>query len=228
MTTVWIQTINDICVDALEHCGKLAAGESPSGEDFDVCTRALDGILKELPIHGLSWPQMTSARVALTWDLASPGTVVLPADYLGVPTLWGTTPAGPVKQLRRVDKPTFDRLPSGASGMPEVYFVRPDLQINLHPVPEADPGLSLSYQAIVPDTENGEPPQLPQVWTLGMGWWVASEVMGKYLVPMAERQYIEAKFQQRKALMLGYAAEDTPVDMTVDDGSYWPRGPLCL
>jgi hypothetical protein len=52
---------------------------------MQVALRALDGVLKELPLAGYVWPKL-SAEAALAWTAVRP--IPLPDDYFGSPVAW--------------------------------------------------------------------------------------------------------------------------------------------
>ena len=81
----------------------------------------------------------------------------------------------------------------------------------LWPVPSADPGLSLSYQAVALDTDYSVTPDIAQSWLGGLGLWIAYEVCPKFGVDMASRADIERRFLMRRRLMISYSAETAPI-----------------
>lgn len=87
MSTSWSETATEICSDALMHLGVISTGESIGGDELAQALRALDSVLKELPLYGYSWPKLSS-ETAFTW--VSGQTIALPADFYAFPTLWIT------------------------------------------------------------------------------------------------------------------------------------------
>ena len=81
----WTLAASEICADALEHLGVIADGETASSGDMQTALRALNGVLKELPLFGYHWPAL-SGETALAWGNSQ--AVVLPADYYGSPVVW--------------------------------------------------------------------------------------------------------------------------------------------
>lgn len=220
MSTAWTLPAQAIIVDALEHMTALGQDETPSASDYDVCMKGLQGILKELPVHGFSWPQITVDPTALAWDALTPGEVAMPADYFGVPAV-SYVVNGVQVPVRIVSKAEYDRLLQSiaVSPFPRVLcmYVAPDFTGNLWPVPIADPGLSMTYQAIVPDAAQTQVPRLPQTWTLFMGVWLAWELKTKFSVPAQRVAEIREQYQIKSALCLGYAAETAPIEFGVRD-----------
>ena len=76
MSTSWSETATEICSDALMHLGVISTGESIGGDELAQALRALDSVLKELPLYGYSWPKLSS-ETAFTW--VSGQTIALPA-----------------------------------------------------------------------------------------------------------------------------------------------------
>ena len=87
MTTAWTLSAQDIITDALQITEVLGASETASSDDYSVCLTALQNILKELPLHGVSWPKVTVSPVTLAWSALTPAQVSMPADYFGVPQI---------------------------------------------------------------------------------------------------------------------------------------------
>lgn len=219
MATTWTLPVQDILTDALQLIGALGAGETASAEDNDVAMRALQGILKELPLHGVSWPKVTVDPVSLAWDAASPAKVTLPADYFGVPHCYYLADDGGKAALRVVAKAEYEALPDPAATAerPELIYIGPNNTALLYPVPMSDPGLTLTYQAITSDATLAAAPDVAQTWIAGLGLWVANEIAPKFNVDMATRQDIAARFMPRRQLMLAYACETAPISFTVAD-----------
>lgn len=220
MTTAWTLPAQAIIVDALEQMTALGQDETPSASDYDVCMRGLQGILKELPVHGFSWPQITVAPTALTWNVLTPDLVAMPADYFGAPAV-SYLLNGQRVPVRIVPKVEYDRLLQSvaAQSVPRVQYlyIAPDFTGYLFPVPLTDPQLSMTYQAILPDAVQTQAPRLPQTWTLFMGVWLAYELATKFSVPAQRFAEIKERYAIKSALCLGYATETAPIEFTVRD-----------
>lgn len=219
MSTSWTLPVADILTDALELIGVLGVGQTASAEDNDIAMRALQGILKELPIHGVSWPKVTVDPVALTWDAGTPAEVALPADYFGVPHCYYLAADGGKVPLSMLTKAAYDAVPDPAATAehPESIYIGPNNAAFLYPVPTSNPALKLTYQAIASDATLAASPDVAQAWIAGLGLWVANEIAPKFSVDMATRQDIGARFVARRQLMLAYACETAPIQLTVDD-----------
>jgi hypothetical protein len=219
MPATWTLPVQDILTDALEIVGAIGTGQTASAEDHAVALRGLQGILKELPIHGLSWPKVTSAPVSLTWDAGIPSEIALPVDYYGVPQMYYLANDSGKVNLEVLTKARYDALPDPAATAehPQFVYIAADKTAFLYPVPTEDPGLMLTYQAIVLDATVAAPPDVAQTWIAGLGLWVANEISPKFGVSLPERQDIERRFLARRALMLAHAAETAPICISVAD-----------
>lgn len=228
MSTTWSLTSLDVITGALELCQAISAGEEPSAEDESLCLRALNGILKELPLHGIGWPKVSSANTAITWSIVTPSVVAFPADYFGVPVLKFTDPNSRLQLLRQIRKVEFEKLDSAATGTYPLYFYEaPNKTIYLWPAPTQNPGLNLTYQAIVSDATLNVVPDIQQAYLNGLQYWVAEEVKIKFPVPADIKAEIREKFLEKRSLMAQWSVEMAPLVITVDDAPYnewrgWP------
>lgn len=217
MATTWTLMTQEVIADALQELGVLGAGQTASASDYDVCLRGLQNVLKEMPLHGLSWPKITAAPVALAWSGASPATVAMPADYFGVPVVSFSDAAAQIN-LNVIPKATFDGLEQGKTGAyPTCIYIAPNNVGYLWPIPTTNPNLRISYQAITLDAAMLAVPDVAQSWVGGLTLWLAHEVAAKFGVPPAERQDIERRYMMRRALMLSYATETAPICFGVRD-----------
>ncbi|SPA44606.1 hypothetical protein [Cupriavidus taiwanensis] len=55
-------------------------------------------------------------------------------------------------------------------------------------------------------------------WTYGLGFWVASEICGKFEVPLQKQQDINARGAYWRDLLLKYVPDNAPIFFTVDNG----------
>lgn len=218
MATAWTLPAADIITDALQILGQIGAGQTASDEDHSLCMTALQNIIKELPLHGVSWPKMTVAPVALAWSAGTPAKVTMPVDYYGVPVVSYVANAVNI-DLEIITKAVYDALqqPDYVALYPQKLYIAPNNTGFLWPVPSADPGLKITYQAIALDVEIATRPDVAQTWIAGLGLWVANEVAPKFGIDMASRQDIERRFLGRRRLMLAYAAESAPIRFMVAD-----------
>ena len=211
MTTNWTQTAQEIYTGALEICEAIGDGEPASASDLAICERALNGILKELPLHGFSWFKITSQDVSITWSGITPQEVSPPADYYGNPVL---KRAG--EPLNQIAKAEFDYKPAQTATHPTDFYQTPAGNFLLWPTPTQDPVLTLSYQAIVDDVTTTATPDIKQAWLLGFTYWLADEISLKFGVPQATRVEIKQRAAEKRTLMAQWATELAPISIQVD------------
>lgn len=218
MSTSWTETAGEICRDALENLGVIGSGETVSAEDQVTALRALDGVLKELPLSGYHWPKL-SAESALTWVAGTPQTISLPADYFNYATVWKTS-AGkkvPLTQITHADWVKMLNRDQTAVE-PTHFYIAPDKTLYFWPIPTADPVAYVQYQRIVGDSAAAVAPDLPQYWINPLGYGVANELSLKYGLPAQERLEINQRWQDKKKRALESSQSYEDISFTVADG----------
>lgn len=216
MSTTWTITASDIIRGALEVNSAIGATEAVTAEDSELCLRALNGIIKEMPLHGLSWPQLSSVAVALTWSGVAPSKANPPADYFGVPVLKYTTAAGPLKELIQLPKPAYERLDITVTAQyPTHFYEGPDKTFYLWPVPTQDPALKLSYQAIADDASLTVTPDVQQQYLNLFELWVGDKISLKFETPAQTRVEINARFKEALERMKQWAVDMAPISVEV-------------
>lgn len=227
MSTSYTLPTQSVIEDALEHVGVLAVGQTASAEDYAVALKGLQNILKELPIHGLSWPKITAPPAALLWSVLTPSVVAMPIDYYGSPTVTryvnnganlGRTPVYVIAKAEydRLQQEYIDPL-ANPSLEPQRIYIAPNNIGYLWPIPSENPLLSITYQAITNDAVLNLPPDVVQSWEGGLGLWLANEIAPKFGIDLATRADIERRFMMRRALMLAHATETAPIYFEVID-----------
>lgn len=219
MATTWTLPVQDILTDALQLIGVVGSGQVIAAEDHDVAMKALDGILKELPLHGVSWPKITASPASLVWDADTPEQIALPADYFGIPYCYYVADSGARVTLAVLTKVRYDAIPdiAATAEFPTSIYIAPNKTAFIYPVPTVDPALKLTYQAITSDAVLTSSPDVAQTWIAGLGLWVANEIAPKFNVDMQTRTDIAQRFLARRNLMLAYATETAPIYFTVSD-----------
>jgi hypothetical protein len=216
MSTTWTITASDIIRGALEVNSAIGATETVTAEDSELCLRALNGIIKEMPLHGLSWPQLSSSAVAVTWSIVTPGKVTPPTDYFGVPVLKYTTASGPLKALDQLSKPAFELLDlTKTAAYPTHFYEAPDKTFYLWPVPTQDPVLKLSYQAIADDASLTVTPDVQQQYLNLFELWVGDKVSLKFETSAQTRAEINARFKEALERMKQWAVDMAPISFEV-------------
>ncbi|WP_035819855.1 hypothetical protein [Janthinobacterium sp. RA13] len=216
MSTTWTLTAQDAITDALQIVGVIGAGQTAAPDDYTVCMNALQNIIKELPIHGLSWPKITAAPVVLAWSAGTPAQVAMPVDYFGVPVVSYTADNANI-DLQVIPKVDYDAIqqPDYVAARPKKIYIAANGVGYLWPVPAANPGLSMTYQAIGIDAALGAMPDVAQTWLGLLGLWIANDVSIKFGVNLGDRQDIERRFLARRGLALAYATESAPISFGV-------------
>lgn len=215
MATSWNLTAQEICTDGLQHLNILGASETASAADMQIALKALDGVLKELPSDGLSWPKL-SGEVALAW--VSGQTIALPADYYGYPVAWRAVD-GSKPHLTQYTHAQWIALAGRtlATGTPTHFYIGPDKLVYLYPTPTVDPVVTLQYQKIVDDASATASPDLPQYWINPLGYGVANELALKYGLPQDKRAEIGARWSAKRDKALESSISFEVIVFSVDD-----------
>lgn len=223
----WTLTTIEIIKGALQLCQAIGVGENVNDEDADLCMDSLQGLMKELPSHGFLWPQLSNTPVAVAWVLGTPSVVTPPTDYFGAPVLKFTDASGQKVQLRQLTKQKFELLDlTKTATYPEAFYVSPNLAFNLWPAPTQNPGLTLTYQSVLPDLVLTGTPSIQQQYLNTLQFMLADEIALKYGVPQDVRVEISARAAQKKGLMMSWATDLAPIYITVDDDCYPRSGPF--
>jgi hypothetical protein len=217
MSTTWSIIASEVCRDALEHLSAYGAGETVSAADQVKALRALDGMLKELPLVGYVWPKL-SGEVALVWSAGTPQTVSLPADYFNYPAVWKTVNGQkvPLAQIPHADwVKMLNRTQTAAQ--PTHFYISPDKTLYFWPVPTADPGASLQYQRIINDSAATAVPDVMQFWLNPLGWMVADEMSLDFGLSAPDRLEIHQRAEAKKKLALESSIPSEVISFSVAD-----------
>lgn len=217
MTTSWALTAQEICEDAFGHLGRLDAGDMPTGAEMQWMMRALDSVLKELPLAGYQWPKI-SAETTLAW--VSGQTIALPADYLANPSVWRTdTPSGRRIPMTQIQHGVWiEMLDRTSTGTPTHFYISPANVLYLFPVPTVDPGIYLQYQIIVDDAVQSSVPNVPQYFLSALGYGAAHETALKFAGDKPSlRAEIAARWNQKRNIAIAYSMPNDNTQVTVAD-----------
>lgn len=218
MAALWSDTASEIIHGAMEICGAVGVDETVQPEDSDLCLRALNGILKEMPIHGFSWPKVSTVDTAIAWSALTPSVVAVPSDYFGLPVLKFTDAGGKLIQLRRMTKPEYDSVDQAATAThPTGFHVGKSNAVYLWPIPTQDPGLKLTYQSNAGTVTLTDVPGLDDAFIPAMQFWLADEVSLKFQVPQGDRVEIAQRAKGKRDRLLSWATELSPISVTVAD-----------
>jgi len=214
MALTWTLAAAEICTDALEHLGVIADGESASSGDMQTALRALNGLLKELPLMGYHWPAL-SGEVALTW--AGSQSVALPADYYGYPVAWSSA-SGTKVRLTQYTHAEWLAVPNTAqTGTATHFYISPAGALLAWPIPAVNPVLTLQYQRLVQDADLITAPMLPLYWLNPLGYGVANEICLKFGVPQDKRIEIGQRWEAKKMRALESSIASEVITFTVAD-----------
>ena len=216
MSTSWTETASEICADAMRHLGVLAEGETIGASELSLSLRALDGVLKELPLYGYSWPKLSS-ETALTW--VSGQTIALPADYFAFPVIWIAS-SGNKSVLTQLTHAEWIANPgrSLATGTPSHFNVSPDKYVWLYPTPTSAPTLTIQYQKIIDDAVSGSSVNIPQHWINPLGYGVANELSLMFTsTPPDVRAEIAQRWAMKRERALEFSIASESISFTVAD-----------
>jgi hypothetical protein len=199
MPTSWSLTATEMCSSALGHLGVLGAGETASSSDVTLCLQALDGILKELPLPGYSWPKL-SAEVALTW--AAGAAIALPSDYYGHAVAWKLLNGQrvPLTQINHAD--WVRMIDRAATGTISHFYISPGNTFTGWPVAAADPSVTVQYQKIVDDAVLATTPDVLQYWKPALPWGIAHELALDYGLDAQTRGEIAQRWLAKRGAAL--------------------------
>lgn len=214
MSTSWTETASQVCDDALEHLGVLASGETATAADTLLALKALDGILKELPLVGFTWPKL-SGEVALTYTSAQ--TMTLPTDFYGNAIAWKLIGTQRVP-LERIPHANWVQIPDRTqAGTTTHFYISPAKVFYIYPFAATDPSVTIQYQKIVDDAVSGTAPDLPQYWLKPLGWGVADQLSLKFGKDQATRVELAARWKSQRELAIQNSIASEPISFEVRD-----------
>lgn len=213
MPTSWAQASSEMIRSALEHMQVIDAVQTPSAEDSATCLKALNGLLKELPVYGYLWPEYREG-VAVSWT--SGADVTLPDDFYGFP-YFRRSDGVPLIELTPARWAEMDATTRAQTAEKPTHFYVSGTTATLWPIPTTNPGLTLNYQSKADDAASAVTPDVPQSWHNALPWGIAAECWMKFGVPPMLGEVIEMKWAQKLRLLLASAAPTGPVDFSVAD-----------
>jgi hypothetical protein len=202
VSTTWALFASQVCGDALRHLNVIGKADTPSGALMQDALRGLDVVLKELPLHGYTWPKL-SAEVALVWTGLQ--TVALPADYYGYPVVWQTQNGQRSRLIQCPHALWVQASDSTAAGTASQFYVSPDNVLHLWAVPTVDPVLTMQYLRRVDDADLFVTPDVLQSMLGALSYGVADEIALKCGVPQEVRVEVAARWKVKRDLMLANA-----------------------
>lgn len=221
MTTTWNLTREQIGKAALRKVGNLARGATPRQDDLQICYDALDGILKELPIYGYSWPQIAPAQAVVTL-VAATATATLPTDYYGNPILTYLDAGGnevPLPLLSLAEWNDIIRKTDPAA-YPQFGYIGPDNVLHVWPVQTANVSARLVYQKILSDTSPTAISGIDQTMVNGLVYGVAFAISDEFPSEPEKVARWGALWAERRTLGIMTRTYASPGRITVDDDCY--------
>jgi hypothetical protein len=223
MSTNWSETAADICRDALEHMNVIGANDAVPAVDMNKALRALNAVLKALPLNGYTWPKLSS-DVSLAWSSGTPQTVALPSDYYSYPVVRRTSDGSTVP-LTQIPHSAWAAMLNReqTATHPTHFYIAPDKTLYFWPIPTQDPEATLQYQKLTDDAVSNAATDMPQYWISPLGWGVADELCMDYGVTASQRLEINQRWTAKKATALESSISYEPIIVSVDDGCNYPR-----
>ena len=218
MATVWTLTRERLADKALEHCGVLGVGKVPAYEDRGLALETLDGMLKELPIYGYTWPKIISAQATLTL-VANVSPTALPTDYYGnlQPMLVGADTEE--VNLRIVTLHEWNGIADKdyAADYPDRCYIDPARRLWTWPIQKANRTVKIFYQKVVDDTVSSTAPDISVPFLLGLAYGIAANIGDAFGVNGNKLQKFEAKWAIARTRGINADIQLAPIRFEVYD-----------
>lgn len=217
-TTAWTLTRERLADKALEHCGVLGVGKVPAHEDRALALETMDGMLKELPIYGYTWPKVINAPATLTL-LANTSPTALPTDYYGSlqPMLIGADGEEVGLSLITLNEWNGIADKDYAADYPDRGYIDPTRRLWTWPVQNADRTLKIFYQKVVDDTVSSTAPDISVPFLLGFAYGIAANIGDAFGVNPNKIQRFEAKWAVARARGINADIQTAPIRFEVYD-----------
>ena len=215
MATAWTLTRERLADKSLEHCGVLGVGKVPAYEDRGLALETLDGMLKELPIYGYSWPKVANAQASLSL-VAATNPTALPSDYYGslMPNLLdfyksaisglavsgiaisGLSSDGDESPFRLITLSEWNAISDKdyAAEYPDRGYIDPSRKLWTWPVQSATRTLKVFYQKVIDDTVASASPDISVPFLMGLAYGIAANIGDAFGVAEKKLQRFEAKW----------------------------------
>lgn len=218
MATAWSLTRERLADKALEHCVVLGVGKIPAYEDRGLALETLDGMLKELPIYGYSWPKIINAQATLTLA-ANTSPTALPTDYYGSlqPMLIGADTEE--VNLRIVTLQEWNGIADKdyAADYPDRGYIDPSRRLWTWPIQKANRTLKIFYQKVVDDTVSSTTPDMSVPFLLGLAYGIAANIGDAFGVSDRKIQRFEAKWAIARTRGINADIQLAPIRFEVYD-----------
>ncbi len=220
MATSWNLTRLQIATKVLQKLGTLARGETPDPDDSELVYDQLDMLLKELPIHGYSWPKTVSGQATLLL-LAATQATALPADYFpGTAMVSYLDSSSNEVPLDLVTLEQWNKIPrkSEPGDYPRFGYIDNFNVLHTYPVQTAQRTAKLVYQQIADDTTAVGGVDLSQIWLKGLIYGLAAALGDEFGASSDQIIRWEVKWIEARDLCIARDTFPAPPCMSVDDG----------
>lgn len=210
MATAWSMTARQIVQDALTLLGASAIGETVTGDLYLLSIRTLNGVMKELALHGYTWPNLNVAASALAWSGGTPSYVTAPADFSSDLVLARTDANGSQTPMTALQRAAWLEVPNKAAtgSYPTHFYADVDGKVYLWPVPTQDPGLRASYIQKPDDVVDAQAPDFPASGALALVWGLAAHMAPHFQIDPA---LYAATWGVKRADLLANGVNTAPV-----------------
>ena len=212
-TTSWELDRNSIIKSALRKLGVLAAGATPSTEDYTNGAEALNSLIQTLSTEGMPlWKRTVvsitpvngtaSYTVSNVWKIAQ---VVLSDSTSGT-------------QIELLNKSYYDykRLPDTTTGVPTNYVYTPGIEngtLIVWPTPDSSVATNKTIDVVYQKeffsfNTSTDTPDFPAYWTDALIYGLAVRLAPEYGIPLQDRQMLMNEFNTYKKAAEGYGDED--------------------
>ena len=218
MSVTWSLTRERIADKALEKCLRLGIGETTNADDRALCLEALDGLLKNLLWHGLSWPKTISSFYPVAF-LAAQQSNALPTDFYTGAQLFYVNSSAQEIPLPIDTAQQWDSIPlkSNTAVYPTEAYIDNFNKLWIYPIPTASLTINLYYQQVISDSVAASAVDLDSPWYLALSYGVAAEVGDEFGVSAARIARFEAKWREGRDLGIMNERPPAPDRMTVSD-----------
>lgn len=218
MSVTWTLTRERLCDKAMEKCGALGVGETPSAADRDLCLEALDSLLKELAYFGYSWPKYTAQQSSITL-LAATQAYTLPADYYGgavvnIVDASGNEHGIPLLTLQEWNS-IIDK--TETADYPKQAYIDSASIMHVWPIQTANVSAKLWYQQVIDDSAATTAVNLASPWLRGLVYGIAGEIGDEHDVSEAKIMRFKSEWAEARTRAIRNTAGKLPYAVSVQE-----------
>lgn len=159
--------------------GVKEQGQDLSAEDAEIVYEAINLRLKELHSIGLLWWQISGAQTSVAITSGTATATISATDYL-LPVSLMLTVGTEQQPVEIIGHREYQAIPDKAQTGEPTQALISGTTIRMHPVPNADGSLKLTYQAIAADAENGAAPDVPVEMMRAFACVVAADLVDDF------------------------------------------------